>query len=362
MSRGTVLRPSIFCGLLLLVILAVTLILNTNPIGFSKNALFQTKSPNPILKVEGKLSWAGDDSYYNYHSGNLKKILSNGKAVWDLKLHENLLWMGPEGIVVMRDKLLTLLDSDGTEVFQTSDLPDKIRILCFQDKYLLLSGKLQSEEYGILLSDSGNIMWQLPFTGSIISGSVHPKGIYTALNIIDDKAMSRLVVIGSEGEILLDNTYSEPLYHVEAISQGIGVIAGDRAYLMDYDGKVLWEHKFKGQILRGDMGSDGFTIVVVEENMGNLSKDMYLQLIMISGIGKQVCSYSLDTRANLVEKYGDFIYIVDDYGVMVLSQEGLLVSNIKQKGIKELQVTDKNRIIAIQENESLLFESLYGGN
>ncbi|NLZ51762.1 MAG: hypothetical protein GX892_01210 [Thermoanaerobacteraceae bacterium] len=362
MNRQFALRPSILCGLLLLVILAVTSALNTSPIGFSKNALFQTKTPKIILKVKGNLAWAGDNSYYNYYNGNLKKVRQSGEVIWDTELKGQLIWMGPEGILTLQDNLLLMLDSNGKELFQKSDLPDKLGILCIQNKYMLLSGKLYETDYAILLSDSGSTIWQLPLEGSIISGSVHPKGIYAALNIIDDNAKSRLVVIGPTGEILSDSIYSVPIFQVKAVSEGIGVIAGDKVFLMNNDGRLLWEYKFEGQVLRGDVGSDGFITVVVEEDIGNLSRDVYPVLIMLSRHGKHVCSYSLDTRANLVDKYGDFIYIVDDHGILVLSQEGLLVSNIKQKGIKELIVTDKNHIIAIQEDESVLFESSHGGN
>lgn len=361
MRGKSALRPSILCGILLLLVLAVTFVLNDNPIGFSKNALFQTKTPDPILQVQGKLAWAGGDFYYNYHKGNLKKISQRGKVLWDLKLNGKLLWMGPEGIIVQEDNLLSFLDDGGHEMFQKSDLSDVIRILCVRDKYLLLSGQFHGKDHGILLTDSGNTMWQLPLEGSIISGSVHPKGLYGVFNIIDENVKSKLVVIGATGQILIDNTYSEPLYQVEATPEGIGLIAGDRAIFMDYKGQLLWEHKFNGEVLRGDIGSDGFTTVVVKEKMGNLSQDVHYELIMLSRSGKKVCSYSLDTDVNLVDKYGDFIYIVDNYGIMILSREGLLVSSIRQKGIKELEVTDKNYIIAVFEDKSALFESAQGG-
>jgi hypothetical protein len=361
MNTRSALRPSILCGLLLLVVLAITLVINTNPIGFSKNVLFQTQLPKIILKVQGELAWAGDHDYYNYYNGNLKKIRKSGKVLWDTKLKGELAWMGPEGVITLQDNFLLMLDSNGNEIFRKPDLPDRLKILCVQDKYLLLSGKLYDKDYGILLSDSGSTIWQLPLEGNIISGSVHNKGVYAAFNIINDNAKSRLVVTGPTGEILIDNTYQAPLYQIKAVSDGIGVIAGDRVYLMDYDGQLMWEYEFLGQVLRGDIGNDGSIAVIVEENTGNLSHNVHYILIMLSGQGKHVCSYSLDTRANSVEKYGDYIYIVDDDGIMVLSQEGLLVSNIKQKGIKKLTVTDKNYIIAHQEDNSVLLESSIGG-
>lgn len=353
--------PSIFCGLLLLITLSITLALNTHPIGFSKNALFQTKTPHILLEVKGNLAWAGEDTYYNYYNSNLKKIRQNGKVMWDTKLKGQLVWMGPEGVITLQDNLLLMLDSDGKEIFQKPDLPDRLKALCVQNKYLLLSGKLYGADYGILLSDSGDTVWQLPLDGSIISGSVHPKGIYAAFNIIDDNAKSRLVVIGPTGEVLIDNSYETHIYQINAVSEGIGIIVDNRAFLIDYNGRLLWEYKFSGQVLRGDISNEGFITVVVEENIGTLSQDVHPILIMLSNHGKHVCSYSLDTRANLVDKHGDFIYVVDDYSIMVLSQEGLLVSNIRQKGIKELIFTDKNYIIAIQEDNSVLFESSRGG-
>jgi hypothetical protein len=219
---------------------------------------------------------------------------------------------------------------------------------------LLLSGKIQGTEYGVLLNELGDVVWQVPLNGSLISGSIHPKGIYAALNLIDDKAVSKMIVVGSTGIISWNDAPSTIVYQVKVVDEGIGAIVADRAFLMDHEGKTLWEYPFEGQVLRGDIGDDGFITVVVMEKIGHLSQDAHPKVIMLSPHGNIVCSYSLDNSPNLVNKSKDFIYIVDDYGVMVLSQEGLLVSNIKLKGIKELALAESNHIIAVQEDKSSL--------
>jgi len=361
MKERSALRPSIYCGLLLLLVLAITLLVNNKPIGYSKNALFQTLQPKILLEVQGDLAWAGGDSYYNYSDGSLKMMEETGKVLWDTKIKGQLLWIGEEGVIAAQDNMLLMLDGNGHEIFQKADLPDKPRVLCVQGKYLLLSGKLSGVEHGILLHDRGDIVWQIPLDGSIISGSLHPKGIYAVFSVIDNDAKSRLVVVGPRGDILIDSGHQLPLYRIRAVSQGICVITAYRAYLMDYDGRLLWEYGFQGQVLRGDIGSDGSVAAIVEEHAGSLSQDLHQVLIMLSEQGRHICSYSLDSRPNNVKVDKDRVYIVDDYGIMLLSREGLLLSKITQRGIKKLTFTDKNNIIVNLEASSLLLESPTGG-
>jgi len=360
MRGRSALRPSVFCGLLLLVLLAITLVNNANPIGFSKNALFQAKLPETVLEVQGDLVWAGDQSYYNYHDGSLKRINRSGKVLWEVNLEGNLLWKGPEGVLVAQDNSLIMLDGSGAEIFRKVNMPDDLRVLWVQDKYLLLSGMLQGADYGILLYGSGSTVWQLPFEGNIISGSLHPKALFAVFNIIGYDARSRLQVVGPTGETVWEGTFQEPIYKIKAVEEGICAIAGDRACLLDYDGRPKWEHEFSGQVLRGDIGDDGSFAAVIKDHAGNLSQNIQHILIMLSSQGKEICSYSLDAPVNIVYKDRDHVYLVDDDGIMVLSQEGLLISNIKQKGIKQLTVADKNYIIANHETFSLLLESPMG--
>ena len=357
MSRRLPPKTSFLSGLLLVLILALTLVINTNPIGFSKNALFRVKAPEIILEVPGRLAWAGGNSYYNYYKGNLKKIQQNGRVIWNTTPEGRLLWMGPEGVIHAPGNSICMWDGSGEQIFEKKEFLEEPRILCVQKQYLLLSGKIQGREFAVLLHESGDVVWQVSFEGSLISGSVHTRGIYAVLNLIDDKAISRMIVVGSAGEILLNEAPSNLVYQVKAVEKGIGAIVTDRAYLMDYKGRPLWEYPFEGQAMRGDIGDDGFITVVVREKTGHLSQDARPKIIMLSPDGNTVCSYSLDTPPNLVDKSMDFIYIVDDYGVMVLSQEGLLVSNIKLKGIKELTLTKSNHIIAVQEDKSSLLQN-----
>lgn len=57
MGRRFSSKTSFFPGLLLVLILALTLVINTNPIGFSKNALFRVKTPEIILEM--RVVWPG---------------------------------------------------------------------------------------------------------------------------------------------------------------------------------------------------------------------------------------------------------------------------------------------------------------
>ncbi|HHV17292.1 MAG TPA: hypothetical protein GXZ27_00285 [Thermoanaerobacterales bacterium] len=354
MSRRLSPKTSFLSGLILVLMLALTLVNNTNPIGFSKNALFRVKTPEIILEAPGRLAWAGEDTYYNYSKGNLKKIQQSGRAIWNDTPEGQLLWMGPEGVIISQGNTICMLDGNGELNFEKADFFEKPRILCVQKQYLLLTGRNQGYEFAVLLNESGDVVWQLPFKGSLISGSVHSKGIYTALNLVDEKVVSRMVVVGSTGEILWNETPSTLVYQVKVVDEGIGAIVSDRAFLMDYKGRLLWEYPFEGHVIRGDIGDDGFITVVVTEKIGQLSQYPRPKVIMLSSHGNLVCSYSLDNLPNLVNKSKDFIYIVDDYGVMVLSQEGLLVSSIKLKGIKELVPAESNHIIALQEDKSSL--------
>jgi len=361
MKRSSALEPSIFCGLLLLVVVIITLFINANSIGIFKNTLFHSMVPKAILKVQGNLVWAGGNFYYHRISDNLQKIDDSGKVVWEKKIKGQLLWLGLEGVILVEDNSLLMLDGVGKEVFQKADLPENIRVLCVKNDYLLLSGKLNDVEHGILLYGSGSTVWQLPIEGEIISGSLHPKGVYAVFHVIGDNAESKLIVIGPRGEYLVDSIFEVPLYQVKAVPHGICVMTGNKACLIGYDGELMWEYQLSGQVVRGDIGEDGYFAAVLEDDERILSQDVLHILIILSDEGQHICSYSLDAPATIVHNYQGHVYIVDNYGITVLSQEGLLLSYIKQKGIKQLTITDKNNIIANQEASSILLESPFGG-
>ena len=65
--------------------------------------------------------------------------------------------------------------------------------------------------------------------------------------------------------------------------------------------KALYEYPFEGEILRGDIGDDGFAAVVVREKTGNLSQDSGLKILMLSSKGKLIWSYSLNRAVNIVK-------------------------------------------------------------
>ncbi|MDD4568675.1 MAG: hypothetical protein PHE70_00895 [Tepidanaerobacteraceae bacterium] len=355
MNRKFPLKTSFFCGLLLVMILVLTLVNNVNPIGFSKNALFRIQKPETLLEVPGRLVCAGGDTYYNYYQGKLKKLQQNGEAIWDTIL-DGVLWMGPEGVINACGDSLCMIDGNGKLIFEKRDFLKEPRVLCVQKDYLLLSGKVEKMECAVLLNESGAIIWQVPMEGSIISGSVHAKGTYVVINLIDKKATSKMVVVGPTGAILWNRTPSNIVYKVKVVPEGIGAIGAESAFIVDFEGRPLWEYLFDGQVLRGDIGDDGFITVVVREMAGHLSQDSRSKIIMLSPQGKEVCTYSLDHDPNIVYKAKDYVYIIDDYKVMVLSQEGLLVANIELKGIKELIPTERKGIIAIQEGKSSLLK------
>lgn len=360
MSRRFLSKVSLFSGLLLVLVLVIALINGSNPIGFSKNALFRAKAPETILEVPGELAWAGGDTYYNYDKGNLKKIRQNGEVIWDTVLKDKLLWMGPEGLVYSKDDTFFVLDTNGEPVYEKSNFLNDPRILCVQKQYLLLSGKSEDVEYAMLLNKSGDIVWQVPLHGSIISGSIHPKGIYAALNIIDDKATFRIAIVNFIGEILWEETFSDSVYQVKTVDGGIGAILADKALLADTKGRHLWEYCFKGQVLRGDIGDDGFITAVIKEVASYLSQEVHLKIMTLTPNGNIVCSYSLDDTPNFVRKSDDFLYLVDDYGIMILSKEGLLVSNIVLRNVTKLVPAEPNHIIAVQHNKSSLIQNSHG--
>ena len=93
--------------------------------------------------------------------------------------------------------------------------------------------------------------------------------------------------------------------------------------------------------MRGDIGDDGFTVVVVCEKTGNLSQDSNLKILMLSSKGKLIWSYSLNRAVNIVKKSEDFVYVADDFGILILSREGLLVSKVDLKGVNELVLQNR---------------------
>lgn len=349
-------KISLFAGLLLVMMLVLTLVNNENPIGYSKNALFRKNKPEKVLELSGPLAWAGGNSYYNYYKGNIKKIQLNGNAIWEMTVDGELLWMGPEGIILKTGSTLYMLDEMGEPVFEKSDFLNDPRVLCVNNEYILLSGKINANEYAVLLSLSGDIMWQLLIDGSVISGNVDGKGVYSILNIIDKKAESNISLIGSKGQIIWDKTYKDIVFQTRIVASGIGFIREDKTNFTDFQGKILWEHPFEGQVIRGDIGYDGYISVVVRESAGHLSQDSRPKIIMFSSQGEEVCTYTLERDPKFVKKSDNYLYIVDDYGIMVLSQEGLMVTNIELNGVKELVLVEPGGIIAIQENKSTLLK------
>ena len=229
---------SFFCGVLLILFLVLALVSNTNPIGFSKNALSRREKPEKIMECQGRLAWAGGNNYYNYNRGNLTKLQSTGNVLWKIVLDGDLLWMGPEGVVNKWGNSLYMYGETVDPVIEKSDFFEQIRVLCFKQNYLLLSGKNQGLEYAVLMNDLGGIMWQVPIGGTIISGSAHPKGTYVVLNIIDENAISKIVLIGPTGEVLWQETPSNIVFQVKIVKEGIITIAADRVFAIDF-GKAL---------------------------------------------------------------------------------------------------------------------------
>ena len=78
--------------------------------------------------------------------------------------------------------------------------------------------------------------------------------------------------------------------------------------------------------------------------------------MMLSSKGKLIWSYSLNRAVNIVKKSEDFVYVADDFGILILSREGLLVSKVDLKGVNELVLAEPESIIAVQSGSSCLFK------
>ena len=68
----------------------------------------------------------------------------------------------------------------------------------------------------------------------------------------------------------------------------------------------------------------------------------------------------LDEKPEDIQRIEDFIYILDESGILILTRQGLLKSKINIKGIKQFKVVDSSHIIVFQNKKSCLLEILEG--
>jgi len=355
------LRVSLLCGIAILLILGFLLLDNNTPIVLSKNALFRVNKPEEVMRLSGQLTHAGGDTFYHYHKGILYSLNSAEEILWKKRLNgETLLWMGPEGILTAYKNTLKLWDSDDNLSFERNDLLQDMRVLSVRGDYWLISGKLDGKEHVALINSGGSILWYTPLTEGLISADVTSSAIYAAINLINDKLSGKLVLINSAGSYLWEKSYPTMLLQVKLLDFGVAVIAEDKVFAVDYEGNALWEYAYKGPILRGDIGDDGYTAVVVKESSGNLNVKEDFKIIMISREGKNLWTFSLESRGEQVRRGKEVVYIVDESGILVLSREGLLISKLALKGVRDIEETPFGDLIAVGEKVSSLIKLSHG--
>lgn len=345
------------CGIALLLIIGFLLLDDNTPIALSKNVLFKVRRPEQFLELPGKVTWAEDGAFYNLHKGILRKLDIGKETLWERPLAEDeLLWMGPSGILTASGNTVKMWDKDNNVVFEKADFLDDIRVLSVEKNYWLLSGKISGKDHVILINTAGTVLWYTPISGKLISANVHSSGVYVVLNLIDEKLSGNIVLIGSGGAVLWEKEYPVILFQVKVLKSGIVAIAEDRVFLIDYEGKPVWEYAFSGPVIRGDIGDDGYTVALVRESTGKLNAKDELKILMLSREGKDMWTYGLDSDVDQVKKGKDFVYIVDGTGILVLSREGLLTSKVDFKGVRCIEEIPSGDVIAVGENESSLIK------
>lgn len=350
-------KTSILCGVALLLILGFLLLDNKTPIALSKNALFKVHRSNKTLQVPGKVADAENGAFYQFHQGVLRKIDDGNHSYWERDLTgETLLWMGTEGILTRGKDSLKMWDKDNNMVFEKENFLDDIRVLNVSGSYWLFSGNLGKIRYIALMNNLGSTLWYIPVSETIISGSVTTSGVYTVINLIDEEVSGRMVLVSSSSAVLWEKTYPMLLLQTKALKDRIVIIAEDKAFALDYDGELLWEYSFEGAVLRGDIGEDGYVAVVLKENVGSLNIKDQTKIIMLSAEGSHLWSYGLDLDPTWIKKGKDFLYILDESGILVLSREGLLTSKIDYRGALGIEEVSGGNIIVFDESRSSLIE------
>lgn len=350
-----------FSGILLVLVIALMVVTESNPIGLSKNALTRAQKVEEIMNLPGQMARADQGNFLNFDRGILKKVTTSKKVLWQEDLSEKqLLWMGPEGIVVAEAKDIELLDLSGQPIFLKKDFLENPRVLDFQGDFLLLSGNLRQREYAALLNKKGTVIWLLPWEQHIISGCTSENGIYSTLNLIDEKLAGISKLVNSTGSVLWEIKRPVMIFISKVLPDGVELVAEDRIFKVDFDGRTVFEQTFSEPIFRADIGHDGYIAAIVRKKEGKLNPQEHPEIFMLNPEGKILWSYVLDEDPLGVKKADECIYIVYDNKILVLSKEGLLMASVNIEKIKGIDTVDSSQIIINSGEQSHLI-SISGG-
>lgn len=355
LTRKIPANSMMFSGILLVLVIVLMIIMDSNPIGLSKNALSKTQKTREILRLPGKMSWAGDDGFFNFDRGVLKRLDGGGKVFWEKRLEgKELLWIGPGGFTVNRDSTLEMWNAAGELEFRKDNFFENPAVLSFEGDFLLLAGKLKDRDYAALLNKKGTVLWLIPVDGRIISGRSSKSGSYTVLNLMDENLSGKMVLVNSEGLILwqIDRTVMILLSGI--MPDGVEAVAEDRVFKADFEGRIIREQIFQDAIFRADIGQDGYMVVAVKQREAKLTSGQRPKIIMLDPECRVKWSYVLERQPLCIKKYMEFVYIVYDDEILVLSREGLLTSSIKSGNIKDIDVVDISRLIINHNDGSSL--------
>lgn len=355
MSRKNPADKMVFSGILLVMVLGMMIIMDSTPIDLSKNALSKTQEIREVLSLPGKMAWAGDDGFFNFDRGIIRKLDGGGRVIWEKGLEgDDLLWMGPGGFVVHRDNSLELWNEAGELNFKKDNFLEEPAVLSFEGDFLLMGGKIKGMEYASVLNKKGVVLWLIPAEGRIISGRAAKTGSHAVLITMDDTLKSKMVLVNAEGDVLWKKDWPVMILLAGITPDGVVAVAEDRAIKTSFDGGTLRERMFEDAIFRADIGQDGYMLVAVRKKEAKLAFGQRPEIIMLDPECRVKWSYVLEKQPQFIKLHGEFAYVVCDDEVLVLSREGLLTSSIKAGNIKGVNVVDTYRLLINHDDASSL--------
>jgi len=362
-NRKIPVNGMMFSGILLVLVIILMIVTDSNPIGLSKNALSKAQKTREIFRLSGETAWTGDDGFFNFDRGIMKRVDSSGKVVWqkDLKA-KDLLWMGPGGFVAAQDGILEMWNAAGELEFQKDNFLGSPEVLSFEGNYILFSGKVREKEYAALVNIKGVVLWQIPLEGSIISGQASKSGSYAVLNLMAENLSGKMVFINSEGTVMWQIARPVMMLLSGFAPDGTEAVGEDRVFKADFEGRVTREHIFEEPIFRADIGQDGYAVVAVNQREAKLTCQQQPKIIMLDPDCRVKWSYVLERQPLNIKKCGEFVYIVYNDEILVLSREGLLTCSIKSGNVKGIDVVDASRIIINHDDGSSLLDISGRGN
>ena len=351
---------SICCGIALVLILMITLVTDTNPVGLSRNILSNSQKVKKLFCLPGEMFFDGEDTFFNVSNGNLKTLDFHGRCIKQEDISDRqILWSGPDVLVLSEGSYIEIRDKDGQNVLGRQDILENMRVLDVSERFLLIAGEKAGKEYAALLGKQGEVLWLKMQDGKIISGNTTNTGMFTALAVLDEDICGKIVMVNSKGEVAWSLTREYLPLFVRVLDDNIIAITENGAFAKN-DKKDLWDIDFKGIVTRGHIDEDGYISAVIAEKFSEFSKEKQYKIIEISPQGKVLWSYVLDEKPEDIQRIEDFIYILDESGILILTRQGLLKSKINIKGIKQFKVVDSSHIIVFQNKKSCLLEILEG--